>query len=170
MTGALAATNLHAFATEWVDCAPHYPTLIALARDAKTVVEFGVRGGVSTWALLDGLPDDGHLWSVDIIDCVVPPRVSEDPRWTFLVGDDLDPAVQNRLPDDADLIFIDTSHTYEQTKAELDYALTFAPDKIALHDYELPEVSQAVDEFCVAQGWHVAARERSQWGFVVLAP
>ena len=169
MTGALAATNLHAFATEWVDCVPHYPTLITLARQAKTVIEWGVRGGVSTWALLDGLPEDGHLWSVDIIDCVVPPRVSEDPRWTFLVGDDLDPAIQAQLPSEADLIFIDTSHTYEQTVAELALAAQLT-SKIALHDYALDEVKRAVDEFCVREGWHVAIHERSQWGFAVLEP
>ena len=169
MTGALAATNLHQFATEWVDCVPHYPTLINLARGAKTVIEWGVRGGVSTWALLDGLPEDGHLWSVDIIDCVVPPRVSEDPRWTFLVGDDLNIAIQRQLPAEADLIFIDTSHTYEQTAAELALAAQMTR-KIALHDYALDDVKRAVDEFCAREGWHVAFHERSQWGFVVLEP
>lgn len=170
MTGALAATNLHAYATEWVDCAPHYPTLIDLARSARTVIEFGVRGGVSTWALLDGLPEDGHLWSVDIDNCIVPPRVSTDPRWTFLVGDDLDPLVQEHLPASADLVFIDTSHTYGQTVAELAYALRFGPARIALHDYALDAVKRAVDEFCVREGWRIAINERSQWGFVVLEP
>lgn len=169
MTGALAATNLHAYATEWVDCAPHYPTLISLARQAKVVVELGVRGGVSTWALLDGLPDDGHLYSVDIIDCVVPPRVSGDPRWTFIVGDDLDAKVQRKLPDEADLVFIDTSHTYEQTVAELAY-FHKRTDKIALHDYALDDVKNAVDEFCVSEGWRITVNERSQWGFVVVEP
>ena len=166
MTGALAATNLHSFATEWVDCVPHYPTLTRHARDAKVVVEFGVRGGVSTWALLDGLPADGVLVSVDIIDCVVPPRVSADPRWTFLVGDDLDPAIQAQLPDHADLVFIDTSHTYEQTAAELAFSSTLTPDRIILHDYALDAVRRAVDE-C---GWRVAEYEQSQWGLVVLEP
>lgn len=170
VTGALAATDLHAFATEWVDCVPHYPTLIRLASEAQTVIEWGVRGGVSTWALLDGLPGDGHLVSVDIDACVVPPRVSGDSRWTFLVGDDLDPVIQAQLPSDPDLIFIDTSHTYGQTVAELAYALGLAPRRIALHDYELEAVRRAVDEFCVANGWHIAIREHSQWGFVVLEP
>jgi cephalosporin hydroxylase len=169
MTGALAATNLHAFATEWVDCVPHYPTLTRLASEAKTVIEWGVRGGVSTWALLDGLPQDGHLWSVDIDNCVVPPRVSADPRCRFLVGDDLDTAIQAQLPVDADLVFIDTSHTYDQTVAELAYAAQLT-NRIALHDYALDDVKRAVDEFCVREGWHIAIREHSQWGFVVLEP
>ena len=170
MTGALAATDLHAFATEWVDCLPHYPTLTRLAREASVIVEFGVRGGVSTWALLDGLPQDGHLYSVDIDDCVVPPRVSGDPRWTFIVGNDLKPSTQAKLPAHADLVFIDTSHTYDQTVGELAYSLTLTPSQIALHDYALADVHRAVDEFCTQEGWHVALHEQSQWGFVVLEP
>lgn len=172
MTGALAATNLLDWAEENVDCVPHFPTLMDYAARAKVIIEWGVRGGVSTWALLDGLPADGHLWSVDILPCTVPPRVSGDPRWTFIVGDDLDPKIQRKQPRKADLVFIDTSHTYDQTKAELAHALTLAPDRIILHDYDYApvDVRPAVDEFLVASGWHIALHERSQWGLVVLEP
>lgn len=166
MTGALAATNLHEWAEEQVDMLPHFPTLTDYARKARVVVEWGVRGGVSTWALLEGLPGDGHLVSVDILDCTVPLRVSTDPRWTFLVGDDLDV----KLPEHADLVFIDTSHTYEQTAAELTAALALTPARMILHDYALDPVKRAVDEFCLREGWHVARHERSQWGLVVLEP
>ncbi len=169
MTGALAAIDLDAYANEWVDCAPHYRTLTRLA-NVGVVVELGVRGAVSTWALLDGLPADGHLYSVDIIDCTVPPRVSEDPRWTFLVGDDLDPVIQAQLPEHADLVFIDTSHTYDQTVAELAYVPALTPARIALHDYALDAVKRAVDEFCAREHWHITINEQSQWGFVVLEP
>lgn len=170
MLNPLTARQLPAYARAWIDCEPHYPTLIELARGAQTIIEFGVRGGVSTWALLRGLPKSGRMYSVDIIDCVVPPKVSGDPRWTLLVGDDLDPKLQRKLPSHADLIFIDTSHTYEQTVAELAYSLTLTPDRIALHDYALDAVKRAVDEFCVREGWHISIKERSQWGFVVLEP
>lgn len=166
----LEATDLATFANDWVDCVPHYPTLTRLASEAQTIVEWGVRGGVSTWALLDGLPSDGRLYSVDIDACIVPPRVSGDPRWTFIVGDDLDPLVQAQLPTSADLIFIDTSHTYGQTVAELALALTIGPKRIALHDYELDAVRRAVNEFCSREGWHIAINEQSTWGFVVLEP
>jgi cephalosporin hydroxylase len=167
LTGPLDATNLLEWADENVDMAPHWATLLDHARRAKVVIEWGVRGGVSTWALLDGLPADGRLYSVDILKCIVPPRVSADPRWTFLVGDDLDPKIQQRQPAAADLVFIDTSHTYDQTVAELAHAATLTT-RIALHDYALPDVQRAVDEFCVAEGWHVVIHERSQWGFVVI--
>jgi predicted O-methyltransferase YrrM len=155
----LEATDLRQWADEQVDMAPHIATLTTLARECKVIVEWGVRGGVSTWAFLDGLPADGTLTSVDIIDCVVPPRVSGDPRWTFLVGDDLDPAIQKRLPKTADLVFIDTSHTYEQTAGELAYAVTFAPTWIVMHDYVMDPVRQAADEFCARAGWTVIDNE-----------
>lgn len=161
--------NLDHFAYDQVDMAPHYRTLIRLARECQTIIEWGVRGGVSTWAFLDGLPDDGKLVSVDILDCVVPRRVSEDPRWTFIVGDDLDPAVRAQLPLHADIVFIDTSHTYEQTVAELEIAPDFTPARIVMHDVNQPQVRQAVDEFCNRTGWRMVAYE-DPYGLATLEP
>jgi predicted O-methyltransferase YrrM len=166
---ALDATDLQSWADVQVDMAPHYRTLTRQASECRTIVEWGVRGGVSTWALLDGLPPDGTLWSVDIIDCVVPPRVSQDPRWFFLVGDDLDPDIGRRLPDHADLVFIDTSHEYEQTVGELAYALTLTPARITMHDYVMEPVRQAGDEFCAREGWRVVDNEMP-FGLATLEP
>jgi predicted O-methyltransferase YrrM len=165
----LEATDLRQWADEQVDMAPHIDTLMRHAREANVIVEWGVRGGVSTWAILDAMPADGHLYSVDIIDCVVPPRVSEDPRWTFLVGDDLDPVIQAQLPPLADLVFIDTSHTYEQTVGELEYAMLLRPKRIVMHDYVMPPVAQAADEFCAREGWTVVHNEMP-FGLATLEP
>jgi predicted O-methyltransferase YrrM len=161
--------DLNQFAYDQVDMAPHIATLAKHASVASVIVEWGVRGGVSTWAILDAMPPDAHLWSVDIIDCVVPRRVSEDPRWTFIVGDDLDPAIQAQFPDKADMVFIDTSHTYEQTVAELAYALTLGPARIVMHDYVMPPVGQAADEFCAREGWRVVDNELP-YGLATLEP
>jgi predicted O-methyltransferase YrrM len=162
-------TSLDHFAYDQVDMAPHFRTLIRYARECRTIIEWGVRGGVSTWAFLDGLPEDGLLVSVDINDCVVPRRVSQDPRWVFIVGDDLDPAVRAQLPPTADIVFIDTSHTYEQTVAELEIAPDYRPDRIVMHDVNQPQVRQAVDEFCAREGWTMAAYE-DPYGLATLVP
>lgn len=159
MSGPLEATSLQSWADEQVDMAPHYRTLTRYAALAHTIIEFGVRGGVSTWALLDGLPADGVLVSVDIVDCIVPPRVSEDPRWVFLVGDDMSEAIQKHLPPRADLVFIDTSHEYDHTVNEIAYALTRKPARIIFHDYVMEPVGRAVDEFLVREGWHLVDNE-----------
>lgn len=133
--------------------------------DARTVIELGTRGGVSTIAWLYGLEQtDGHLWSVDIDPA--PELVHE--RWTFLQGNDLDPNIVKQLPR-ADIVFIDTSHMYQQTLAELNvYTCRVRPGgKIVLHDTELarPEgwtraqpvypVKTAVKEFCNDEGFTV---------------
>lgn len=166
---ALDATDLRQWAYDQVDMSPHIWTLLSHAQKAKVVIEFGVRGGVSTWAILDGLPEDGKLYSVDILPCIVPPRVSSDPRWTFLVGDDLDPAIQAQLPDHADMVFIDTDHTYEQTAKELVYTLSLTPDRIVMHDYVMEPVARAADEFCARERWRVVDNELP-FGLATLEP
>ena len=166
---ALEATSLAQWAHDQVDMEPHYRTLIRQAAACQTIIEWGVRGGVSTWAFLDGLPADGRLYSVDILDCTVPPRVSGDPRWTFIVGDDVDPAVRAQLPETADLMFIDTSHTYEQTVAELGIVLDYQPARVVMHDVNQPQVRKAVDEFCARTGWRIVGYEEP-YGLTTLEP
>lgn len=150
--------------------APHIATLTRYARESKVVVEFGVRGAVSTWAILEGLPADGHLWSVEINgNHQMPPAVTSDPRWTFIVGDDLDPAVQAQLPNPIDFVFIDTTHEYDQTVAELAYVLTLSPKRIVMHDYVMEPVLRAGTEFCAREGWRVADNEMP-FGLATLVP
>jgi predicted O-methyltransferase YrrM len=161
------ATSLAEWAHRWVDMAPHIATLTRLATEAQTIVELGVREGVSTWALLDGLPADGRLYSVDVQRDSQPPRVTDDPRWTYIIGDDLSPDVHAQLPGQADLVFIDTSHEYEHTVAELVFALSLSPARIVMHDYVQAPVARAVDEFCAREGWAVVAHE-PEYGLATL--
>jgi predicted O-methyltransferase YrrM len=161
--------DLVTYARAWKDMEPHLGHLMDLASRARVVVEFGIRGAVSSWAILDGLPPDGVLVGVDINpDCSVPERVRMDPRWTFVVGD----SVKVDLPRHADLVMIDSSHEYEQTVLELERAATLTPDVIALHDYlyaDTPAVKQAVDEFVASDApYALEVVHPSQWGLAVL--
>lgn len=157
--------NLNEYAAQWVDMVPHTATLTALARDAQTIVEWGVRGGVSTWALLDGLPSDGRMVSVDIDGTVpVPDRVSGDPRWTLLIGDDRTVDVPV-----ADLVVIDTSHEYDHTLAELHKAAQLGAKRIALHDpIMFPDVDHAIAQFLPESAYRLERFEVSAWGLAVL--
>lgn len=158
-------------ARAWGDMVPHLSTLIALAAEARTVVEFGVRGGVSTWALLDGLHPDGSLTSIDIdADCLerVPARVSGDPRWTFVVADTTAPDIQAELPPHADLFVIDTSHEYHATIRELEIARRLNAAVVVLHDYNLADVEDAVQGFLRRQPHYTLTVEPSEWGLAVL--
>lgn len=132
----------------------------------KQVIELGVRGGNSTAALLAAVEKHGgHVWSVDISAPQVPDHWFDSDLWDFIGGDDLETA--DELPDGVDVVFIDTSHTFEQTWCELDlYAPKLRSGGVfLLHDTELerPEASPgtdppypvkaAVDQWSFAYGW-----------------
>ena len=154
-------------ARSWGDMVPHLATLSAYAAKSQVIVELGVRGCVSTWALLDGLPTDGQLVSVDIAEPTIPHAIAGDPRWTFLLGDDRDGETQAQLPI-ADLVFIDTSHEYHHTLDELALAKRLDARLILLHDWNLPDVADAVRGFVDRTTYRIGLIEPSAWGLVGL--
>ena len=161
--------DLKAYAQAWEDMVPHLGHLMEFASRARVVVEFGIRGAVSSWAILDGLPPDGVLIGVDTNpNCPIPERVSTDPRWTFLVGD----SVKVDLPLRVDWVMIDSSHEYAQTILELYRAATLRPEYITLHDYlhlSSPEVRPAVDDWLKKNPEYLLETVYpSEWGLVVL--
>jgi cephalosporin hydroxylase len=113
------------------DIHDHLGTLFAETVGArpKLIVELGTRGAVSTRALLAAAEVcDALLVSVDIEDCSrldMPERFVR--RWTFVRSDDIAFAGEpfeafcaaRRLPPLAQAIFVDTSHLYEHTRAEI---------------------------------------------------
>ena len=128
------------------DIEQHLPFLRQVCFDigAKLVLELGVRTGNSTRAFLSALESlNGKLISIDVLDCS---DVSNSPNWEFHQIDDLN----FETDDEFDIIFIDTSHTYEQTLAEL---RKFAPKLknggvILLHDtITVPSVLQAIQMY-----------------------
>ena len=96
-------------------------------------------------------------------------RVAADLRWRILHGDDLDPAVQLYLPTHADLLFIDTSHTYEQTAGELAFAATLTPARIIMHDFVMEPVARAAYEFMARENWRLVDNELP-YGLATLEP
>jgi predicted O-methyltransferase YrrM len=130
------------------DIHDHLGTLYyeALTAQPRLIVELGTRGGLSTRALLAAAKEtNAHLLSVDIEDCSaidLPAPLRE--RWTFVRADDVAFAGEpfsafcerRNLPAVADVIFIDTSHEYQHTKAELAaWVPRLAPDGVMLfHD------------------------------------
>lgn len=143
---------------------------------ATHVIELGTRTGVSTIAWLYALEGKGTLTSVDIDPR---PPLGEHAHWAFIQGDDLDPLVLSQMSR-ADVVFIDTTHHYDQTLAELEAYLPFVRPggRILLHDTELrrPEgspsrplypVRAAITTFTEAFGleWH---EEPGSWGLGII--
>ena len=95
----------------------------------KVVVELGTFLGKSASHILKGLPEDSILVTVDrarVYNSIL--VENPDPRLKVVVGEDLSPEVWAEIPQDIDLLFIDTEHTFEQFQKELDlYSQKFAP-------------------------------------------
>lgn len=126
----------------------HLPRMVTLveALDAKHVIELGTRTGVSTIAWLYALlHTGGHLTSIDLDP---KPDIGDHPHWTYIQGDDRDPAIVAGLAP-ADIVFLDTSHLYGDTVTELNlYRWLVKPGGVFCgHDSELawPEGAQRVD-------------------------
>jgi cephalosporin hydroxylase len=147
------------------DINQHLPTFVDLVDElnASHVIELGTRTGVSTIAWLWALTGtEGRLTSIDIDER---PDIGTFDHWTFIQGDDLDPDIVAGL-EPADIVFIDTSHLYDQTLRELNlYRWLVKPGGVmVLHDTELERpigapihprfpVKRAVLEFCKANGF-----------------
>ena len=154
--------------SRWSDIREYLPFLHETAHSYEhvRVLELGARQGNSTLAFLSAaLMVHGSVVSVDIdpvADFTEGMRRWRDcPWWTFIQGDDMDPAVQSLLPARCDVLFIDTSHTYDHTLAELRaYMPRVAPGGVALfHDTRIfgtwsepgdaiPPVARALDDYC----------------------
>lgn len=124
------------------DIFEHLPTLYEYSKQCCTVVEMGVRGIVSTWALLHGLVNSDsyhkHLISVDIENV---PNIMHVCKIAGDVGIDMkflqeDSATCN-IPEDTDLLFIDTWHIYGHLKRELEAHRTKVKKFIIMHDTEV---------------------------------
>jgi len=125
------AQALGKYATAPSDMRDHLWTIFreALLAQPKLMVELGTRGGVSTRALLAAADiADAHLVSVDIEDCSaidLPDHLRR--RWSFVQSDDVVFAGEpfaafcrsRGLAPVAQVILIDTSHTYEHTRDEI---------------------------------------------------
>lgn len=153
---------------KWSDIEAHLPFLHEAASRSRSILELGVRGGVSTSALLAGLEQSGrgHLWSVDTRKPCIPLWWHGSGAWTLTIGDDLDPRVAKAQPEKIDMLFIDTDHFYEHTLAELRLYVprVNAGGMVCCHDTELlalpgcPKgyvafsVAKALEAFCAETG------------------
>ena len=113
----------------------------ALSVAPKLMVELGVRTGESTNVLARVARKTGsYLVSADIDDCS---NACSLPGWLFLQTDDIQFAkdfpkwTKNKgLPSEIDFLFIDTSHIYDHTVAEITHWFPYVRPggKVAFHD------------------------------------
>lgn len=157
----------------------HLSTLRKYASYCNHITEFGVRGVVSTWALLAANP--AILKSYDINQCnaeeITIAARELDVDFYFIVGDTRKIEIEN-----TDLLFIDTLHNYDQLSKELRLHGNRAKKYIIMHDtttYEWHGESYdgkqykglwpAIAEFLSEnQHWKIAERSHLNNGLTVL--
>lgn len=103
----------------------------------RTILEIGVRGGISTNSFLYGIRDRGHnnvhLYSMDIADCsdvVKDEKLKEN--WTFIQGDSKTISWNKEI----DVLLIDGDHSYDGVKADFERFVPFVKEGglILMHD------------------------------------
>ena len=178
---------LPAIAPHCIDMWEHFPTLRDLAANCTSVVEMGVRGGCSAYALAAGLErstaKDKWMLYLDINDCRNPKleelATAAGIKIEFKQAD----SRQVEIPE-CDLLFIDTLHTYGQLRLELEMHHSKALKYIVCHDTEAPwgyknEVDDgspdrglrpAIDDFLTSNliEWQLYAHFKNCHGLTIL--
>jgi len=147
------------------DIHEHLETLykLVLLVNAKTVIELGVNTGESTVALLEAVHETkGTLISVDRQELPsVRPMLSSYglvERWKFYLSEDIAFGIEWPTGEQVDLVFVDTTHEYEQTKKEIEvYEPILRPGGVMVfHDTVTHQegVQKPIDEFLESHpGW-----------------
>ncbi len=130
------------------DINEHLPTLRDLASRCESVVEFGVRGIISTYALLAGLLTrlpDASMASRPRLTCVDidPIDMDEVRELAGSAGVDLEFVEHDSATVDmprTDMLWIDTFHVYGHLKRELERHHAKVGKFIAMHDTEVDAI------------------------------
>lgn len=125
------------------DINEHLPTLYRYATECETVFETGVRGCVSSWALVHGLLNNNSSKKTIFLNDISPCDIKELLNYTADLHVDIQYSWMNNLdlnlPYEVDLTFIDTWHVYGQLKRELEKFSKITRKYIIMHDTTVDE-------------------------------
>jgi len=144
----------------------HLPLLRFLASKCKHITEFGTDEGYSTTAFLAAKPQTLHSYDLHFnhpsLKEICQPGVV---AWYRHPGNTLEATIE-----ETDLLFIDTEHTYEQVKGELELHGDKARKFIVLHDItSFPCIVPAIREWLFTHPeWIVREWSLIQSGMAVL--
>lgn len=162
------------------DMVDHVPRLRALAAQCEHVTEFGVRGGISTTALLAGQPK--KLVCVDIRPCPIIDELQACRGQTELSFIQCDSRLLTI--EITDMLFIDTWHSADVLAVELERHSPRVQKWIVLHDTETyglngentnrkPDSAvrglwYAIEPFVDEGDFYVRQHYRTCWGLTIL--
>ena len=121
------------------DINEHLPTLYEYAKKCNSIFEMGIRGCVSSYALVYGLLNNNqegkkNILLNDIVECDINDLLSScnglDININYIWKNNL----ELDITENYDLVFIDTWHVYAQLKRELDKFSKNTNKYIIMHD------------------------------------
>jgi hypothetical protein len=125
------------------DINEHLPTLYQYAQECESIIELGVRGVISSYALINGLMNNNKqnkkilLNDISICDInellLITTTLPIEVNYKWINDLDLD------ITENVDLTFIDTWHVYGQLKRELDKFSKVTNKYIIMHDTTVDE-------------------------------
>jgi hypothetical protein len=126
------------------DINEHLPTLYKYAKECESILETGVRGCVSSWALTKGLLENKqpvkNLFLNDISACNISRLLDATKNLPIKIDYKWINNLQLDLPYPVDMTFIDTWHVYGQLKRELNKFSKVTRKYIIMHDTTLDEI------------------------------
>jgi hypothetical protein len=165
------------------DINEHLPTLRDLASECHHITEMGVRGVVSSWAFAEGLKSGSNLIMIDkahpaafggSLDEIQKRCAQKGIAMQFKLADTTKIGI-----DKTDLLFIDTQHTYEQLRKELELHPSNVEKYLVFHDTttfgevgddsKSPGLWTAIEEFLVMHPeWKIKFRHTNCNGLTCL--
>jgi spore coat polysaccharide biosynthesis predicted glycosyltransferase SpsG len=163
------------------DISAHLPLLEFLASRCDHITEFGTRDCYSTIALIYGCRKEGKVVSYDIkstpdIEFLLSKKDDLPCDWEFR----LDNTIREDLEiEPTDLLLIDTLHTYDQVKKELELHANKVNQAILFHDtfsqgeksldiIGEPGINQAINEFLSENNWRITYQVQFNHGLVLM--
>jgi hypothetical protein len=149
------------------DICEHFPLMLKYGKQSEHITEMGVRSVVSTWGWIASKPK--KLICYDIAPCPVKNAVDTCADlgidFSFHVADTREIEIE-----ETDLLFIDTDHTYDQMKKELELHGNKARKFIVFHDTAWAyDMNQAIKEFMEANPHWVDEEEvMNNHGFKII--
>jgi hypothetical protein len=136
------------------DINEHLPTLYRYAKECESIFETGVRGVVSSWALVKGLLDNEkpnkYILLNDITKCNIGELINATQKLPITIEYKWMNNLHLDLSNNVDLTFIDTWHIYGQLKRELAKFSKVTNKYIIMHDTTVDEI---VGE-TIRNGWN----------------
>jgi len=148
------------------DINEHLPTLCKYATKCESIIETGVRGCISSWALVYGLLHNNKPNRKILLNDITPCNIQSLLNATQGLDIDVRYIWKNNLQldinENVDMVFIDTWHIYGQLKRELAKFSKITNKYIIMHDTTVDEIYGET----IRRGWD-ATRQSVESGIPV---